>query len=269
MASGPIIPKSLEQLQIIEANGDLLGRTHAEVAKHLKPGVKTLDLDKIAYQYILDHGAKPSFKGLYGCPSTLLTSVNEAVVHGLPNDTVLKEGDIISIDCGVYKDGYHADSAYTYGIGNVKPEVKNLLKATYESLLTGIAEVKTGNRVGDVSFAVQQYVEARGYSVVRELVGHGLGVNLHEAPEVPNYGRKGRGPLLVEGMVIAIEPMINLGKRNVVTEKDNWTVRTVDRKPSAHYEHTVALYQGKPWVLTTFKYIEEVLNSVYGQTIVH
>jgi methionyl aminopeptidase len=269
MASGPIIPKSLAELQIIEANGDLLGRTHAEVAKHIKPGVRTLDLDKIAYEYILDHGAKPSFKGLYGCPSTLLTSVNEAVVHGLPNETILRDGDIISVDCGVFKDGYHADSAYTYAVGNVSHQVKALLQATYQSLHEGIARVRAGNRVGDVSNAVQTYVEARGYSVVRELVGHGLGVMLHEAPEVPNYGQRGKGPLLVEGMVIAIEPMINLGKRNVVTEKDNWTVRTVDRKPSAHFEHTVALYEGKPWILTTFKYIEEVLKSEYGQAVIH
>lgn len=269
MANGPIIPKSLAELQIIEANGDLLGRTHAEVARHIKPGVKTMSLDKIAYEFIMDHGAKPSFKGLYGCPSTLLTSVNEAVVHGLPNDTVLKEGDIISVDCGVFKDGFHADSAYTYAVGPIATETNNLLKATMASLQEGIAQVRIGNRVGDIGNAIQQYVEARGYSVVRELVGHGLGNNLHEAPEVPNYGKKGKGPLLVEGMVIAIEPMINLGKRNVVTEKDNWTVRTVDRKPSAHFEHTVALYQGKPWVLTTFKYIEEVLKTVYGQAILH
>lgn len=269
MAQGPIVFKTPAELDIIRNNGDLLGRCHAEVAKHIKAGIKTIDLDKIAYEFILDNGAKPSFKGLYGCPSTLLISVNEEVVHGLPGDRVLKDGDLVSVDCGVYKDGYHADSAYTYGVGHVKAENLALMKATKESLYLGIEQAKAGNRVGDISHAIQTYVESKGYSVVRELVGHGLGASLHEAPEVPNFGKRGKGPLLQEGMVIAIEPMINLGKRNVVTEKDNWTIRTVDRKVSAHYEHTVAIVDGKPSILTTFNYIEEVLKSLYGETVIH
>jgi len=269
MAKGPIIYKSWSELQIIKANGDLLGKVHAEIAKRMLPGVRTIDLDKIAYEFILDHGAKPSFKGLYGCPSTLLTSVNEAVVHGLPGNYVLKDGDIVSVDCGVFKNGFHADSAYTFQVGAIKPETTALLKATYESLYKGIAQVRAGNRVGDVSYAIQRYVEERGYTVVRELVGHGVGAHLHESPEVPNFGKRGQGPLLQEGVVIAVEPMINMGKRNVVTEKDNWTIRTVDRKVSAHYEHTVAVYQGKPLILTTFEFIEEVLKTNYGEAIVH
>jgi methionyl aminopeptidase len=269
MGKGPIVYKSLSELQIIQQNGDLLGRVLAEVAKRMVPGVKTIDLDTIAYEYILDHGAKPSFKGLYGCPSTLLTSVNEAVVHGLPNDTVLKEGDIVSVDCGVFKDGFHADSAYTFAVGEIKPETQALMDATLQSLLLGVAQVRAGNRVGDVSNVIQTYVESLGYSVVRELVGHGVGAKLHESPDVPNFGKRGIGPLLQEGVVIAVEPMVNLGRRNVVTERDNWTIRTVDRKVSAHYEHTVAVHDGKPMVLTTFKFIEEVLKTTYGEAIVH
>jgi methionyl aminopeptidase len=227
----------------------------------IAPGVKTIDLDKRAREFIQDHGGKPSFLGYNSFPGSLCISVNEVVVHGIPGNYTLKDGDIISVDCGVYKDGFHADSAYTYPIGNISDPVKALLKATKESLYVGIEAAKAGNRTGDVGCAIQTYVEERGYSVVRELVGHGVGRKLHESPEVPNYGKRGKGVLLQEGVVIAIEPMINLGKKNVVQERDNWTIRTTDRKPSAHYEHTVAIVGGVASILTTFQYIEEVVKN--------
>ncbi|MFC3810089.1 type I methionyl aminopeptidase [Lacihabitans lacunae] len=251
--------KSEDDAQIIKDNGVILGKAHAEVAKVLKPGVKTKDLDKIAEQYILDCGGKPSFKNYNGFPATLCISVNEVVVHGIPSNRELKDGDVISIDCGVYKNGYHADSAYTYMIGNVDPKVNKLLKDTKASLYKGIEMVKPGNRIGDVSYAIQNFTENLGYGVVRELVGHGVGRSLHEAPEVPNFGRRGNGPKLQTGMVIAIEPMITLGKRFVVQEDDNWTIRTEDRLPAAHFEHTVIVSKNGCEVLTTFEYIEEVL----------
>ena len=252
--------KTEEEIELIKKSADILGRAHAEVAKNIKPGVTTSDLDKIAYDYITQNGGKPSFKGYKGYPSSLCISVNEVVVHGLPGDYVLKEGDIISIDCGVYLNGFHSDSAYTYGVGEISEEKKQLLKITKESLYAGIDQAVSGNRTGDIGHAVQSYVEKVGYSVVRELVGHGLGKNLHEEPEVPNYGKKGSGVRLQERMVIAIEPMVNMGKKNIFQEKDGWTIRTVDRKPSAHFEHTVAIRKGKVEILTTFKYIEEVLG---------
>lgn len=250
--------KTSEEVEKIKQSADILGRAHGEIAKYVKKGVKTSFLDKIAEEYIRDHGAVPSFKGYNGFPSSLCISVNEVVVHGFPSEYELKDGDIISVDCGVFHQGFHSDSAYTYPIGEVSPSVLALLKATRDSLYLGIEAAKFGNRIGDIGYAIQKFVEAKGYTVVRELVGHGLGRKLHESPEVPNYGKKGSGPLLKQGMVIAIEPMINLGTRNIVQEKDGWTIRTADRKPSAHYEHTIAIFEDRTEVLTTHKYIEEI-----------
>lgn len=251
--------KSEEELEIIRENGHILGKAHAEVAKLIEPGVTTKALDQIAFEYIQDNAAQPSFLNYNGFPASLCISVNEVVVHGIPSNRVLKDGDIVSIDCGVYKKGFHADSAYTYTIGEVQNEVLDLLKHTYSSLFKGIEQARVGNRVGDVSYAVQNYAESHNYGVVRELVGHGVGKFLHEAPEVPNFGKRGNGPKLLEGMVLAIEPMITLGRRGVVQENDNWTIRTEDRKQAAHYEHTVVVRKGTAEILTTFKYIEEVL----------
>lgn len=249
--------KTSEEVELIKKSADILGRAHGEVAKHVKEGVKTSFLDKVAEEFIRDHNGVPSFKGYNGFPASLCISVNEVVVHGFPSQYELKDGDIISIDCGVFHQGFHSDSAYTYPIGEVSPSVIELLKATRDSLYLGIEQAVFGNRIGDIGFAIQKFVEAKGYTVVRELVGHGLGKNLHEAPEVPNYGKKGSGVPLKAGMVIAIEPMVNLGTRNIVQERDGWTIRTADRKPSAHYEHTVAIFENKTEVLTTHKYIEE------------
>lgn len=249
--------KTSEEVEKIKQSADILGRAHGEIAKYVKKGVKTSFLDKIAEEFIRDHGAVPSFKGYNSFPSSLCISVNEVVVHGFPSEYELKDGDIISVDCGVFHQGFHSDSAYTYPIGEVPSSVLALLSATKDSLYLGIEQAVFGNRVGDIGHAIQKFVEAKGYTVVRELVGHGLGRKLHEAPEVPNYGKKGSGPLLKQGMVIAIEPMINLGTRNIVQEKDGWTIRTADRKPSAHYEHTIAIFEDRTEVLTTHKYIEE------------
>lgn len=253
--------KTPEQVEIIKASAQILGRTHAEVARAIKPGVKTKDLDRIAEEFIRDHQAVPSFKNYRGSfPASLCISVNEVVVHGLPGNYELKEGDIVSIDCGVFYQGYHSDSAYTYPLEGVKPEVLNLLKRTYESLLLGIEQARAGNRMGDVGNAIQSHVEKFGYGVVRELVGHGVGKNLHEDPEVPNYGKRGKGVKLAPGMVFAIEPMINMGSRQVVQEKDGWTIRTSDRKPSAHFEHMVAIWPDRTEIVTTHEYIEQTYN---------
>jgi methionyl aminopeptidase len=255
-----IFYKTEEEIELIRESAQILGKAHGEVAKHVKPGVKTKDLDKIAEEFISDHGAKASFKGYNGFPATLCISTNEVVVHGFPSEYELKDGDIISIDCGVFYKGFHSDSAYTYPVGEISTETLSLLKATKESLYKGIEEAKFGNRIGDVAYAIQNYVEDRGYTVVRELVGHGVGRNLHEGPEVPNYGKRGKGPKLNEGLVIAIEPMVNLGVRNIVQESDGWTIRTRDRQPSAHYEHTIAIFADRTEILTTHKYIESVVN---------
>ncbi len=253
--------KSEEEVLLIKESAQVLGKTHAEVAKWIKPGVTTKQLDKIADEYIRDNKGIPSFKGYNGFPASLCISLNETVVHGFPSQYVLKEGDVISIDCGVKLHGFHSDSAYTYPVGTVSTEAMNLLKRTKQSLYLGIEQAVEGKSVGDIGFAIQSYVERFGYGVVRELVGHGVGRNLHESPEVPNYGKKGQGPKLKEGIVIAIEPMITLGKRTVVQEKDGWTIRTADRKPAAHFEHTVLVRKGKAEILTTFKYIEEVTEN--------
>lgn len=253
--------KTNEEIELLRESSLLVGKTLAEVAKLIKPGVTTLQLDKMAEEFIRDHGAVPGFKGLYGCPSTLLTSVNEQVVHGLPTDKPLEEGDVVSVDCGTLMNGFYGDSAYTFEVGEINPATKKLLEVTKECLNKAIEVAVSGNRIGDIGFAVQNHAENNGYSVVRELVGHGLGRSLHEKPEVPNYGRKGRGTQLKEGMVIAIEPMINMGKKEISQLDDGWTIVTRDGKPSAHFEHDVAIRKGKAEVLSTFAYIEEVLNK--------
>lgn len=252
--------KTAEEVQLIKESAQILGKAHAEVAKALKPGVKTKKLDEIAEAYIRDHQGLPSFKNYRGFPAALCISVNETVVHGFPGSYELKEGDIISIDCGVQYKGFHSDSAYTYPLEGVKPEVLNLLERTYKSLYLGIEQAKAGNRIGDIGHAIQSYVEQFGYGVVRELVGHGVGKSLHEDPEVPNYGKRGKGVKIVPGMVFAIEPMINMGTKNVVQERDGWTIRTRDRKPSAHFEHMVAIYEDRTEILTTHEYIEEAYS---------
>jgi methionyl aminopeptidase len=251
--------KSEEEIELIRESSLLVGKTLAEVAKVIAPGMKTISLDKLAEDFIRSHGAVPGFKGYNGFPFTLCISINEQVVHGFPGERVLQEGDIVSVDCGTLKNGFYGDSAYTFPVGKVRPEVVQLMKRTKESLYLGIEMATEGKRVGDIGFAVQNYVEEFGYSVVRDLVGHGIGRNLHEKPEVPNYGKRGTGTRLQEGMTIAIEPMINLGGKNVIQEIDGWTIRTADRMPSAHYEHTLAVRQGKAEILSTFDYIEKEL----------
>lgn len=255
-----IIIKTEEEIELIRESSLLVGKTLAEVAKIIAPGVKTKKLDELAEAFILDHKAKPGFKGYNGFPFTLCISINENVVHGFPSDRELKDGDIVSVDCGVIKNGFYGDSAYTFAVGEVKEEIILLLKRTHESLYKGIEMAVAGNRIGDIGSAIQSYVEPFGYSVVRDLVGHGLGRNLHEKPEVPNYGKRGTGPALKEGMVLAIEPMINMGTKKVTQENDGWTIRTADKMPSAHFEHDVVVRKGKAEILSTFEYIEEVLN---------
>ncbi len=250
-------------------SGEVLGKAHAEVAKLIEPGVTTLELDKRAEEYIRDYGGVPSFKGYNGFPGSLCISVNEKIVHGIPGNYSLKEGDIISVDCGVFLNGFHSDSAFTYPVGEIAPQTARLLEVTCQSLYQGIKAIVPGARLGDIGYAIQNHVEKFKFTVVRELVGHGVGRSLHESPEVANYGKRGQGMKLEEGMVLAIEPMINAGTRNIVQEKDGWTIRTADRKPSAHFEHTVAVIKGKAEILTTFTYIEEVLTQKYGKTVLH
>ena len=252
--------KTSEEIELIKESAQILGKAHAEIARMIKPGAKTSEMDQVAEEFIRDHGGVPSFLNYNGFPYTLCVSPNEQVVHGFPSDSEIRDGDILSIDCGVFYQGFHSDSAYTYPVGEVEEEKLQLLRVTKESLYKGIDEAVVGKRVGDISYAIQHYVEGYGYSVVRELVGHGVGKNLHEAPEVPNYGKRGKGPMLKEGMVIAIEPMINLGKKEIVQESDGWTIRTRDRAISAHFEHTIAVSNGKAEVLTTHKYIEEIFK---------
>ncbi|MFP2996355.1 type I methionyl aminopeptidase [Spongiivirga sp. MCCC 1A20706] len=255
-----IITKSAEEIELMRESALIVSKTLGMLATEAKEGVTTNQLDALAEEFIRDHGAVPGFLGLYDCPSTLLTSVNEAVVHGLPTDIPLKDGDIVAIDCGALKNEFYGDHAYTFEIGNVAEETKKLLQVTKESLYIGIREFKAGNRVGDVGYAIQQYCEGHGYGVVRELVGHGLGRKMHEDPEMPNYGRRGRGKKFIEGMVVAIEPMINMGTEKIKQLKDGWTIVTRDGKPSAHFEHDVALVNGKPEILSTFHYIYEALG---------
>ncbi len=252
-----IILKTDEEIEFMREANRLVGMTLGELSKHIRPGITTLELDRIAEKFIRDHGAVPTFLGYGGFPNSLCTSVNENVVHGIPNNKPLQEGDIISIDCGTKLRGFCGDSAYTFSVGEVSQEVKTLLRITKESLYKGIDQAKEGNRIGDIGSAIQSYCEKHGYSVVRELVGHGIGREMHEAPEVPNYGRRGVGPVIKNGMCIAIEPMINMGGKKVIFENDGWTVRTKDRKPSAHFEHTIAIRNGKADILSTFEFIQE------------
>lgn len=256
-----IIYKSAEEIELIRESSLLVSRTHAEVAKVIKEGVSTNYLNKIAEEFIRDQRAIPAFLNYNGFPYTLCISLNDQVVHGFPSSYELRDGDIVSVDCGVIKNKYFGDSAYTFTIGNVSKEILKLLDVTKECLQLGIDQAIVGNRVGDIGFAVQQHAEKHGFGVVKELVGHGVGVNLHEKPEVANYGNRGSGVKLEEGMVIAIEPMINAGRAGVKFWDDGWTVSTIDHKPSAHFEHTVAIKKAKADVLSTFEWIEEVLNK--------
>ncbi|AXT20702.1 type I methionyl aminopeptidase [Flavobacteriaceae bacterium AU392] len=255
-----IIVKTKEEIELMRESALIVSRTLGIIAKEVKPGVTTLQLDKMAEEYIRDQGAVPGFLGLYDFPNTLCMSPNSQVVHGIPNNTPLEEGDIISIDCGAIKNGFYGDHAYTFAVGEIASETKKLLQVTKESLYKGIREFKIGNRVGDVGYAIQQYTESFGYGVVRELVGHGLGKTMHEDPEMPNYGRRGRGKKFVEGMVVAIEPMINLGTQRIKQHRDGWTITALDGKPSAHFEHDVAIVNGKPELLSTFAYIYDALG---------
>jgi methionyl aminopeptidase len=239
----------------------IVSRTLGILTPHIKPGTTPLELDKMAEEYIRSQDAIPGFLGLYDFPNTLCVSVNEQVVHGIPNDRPLEEGDIISVDCGAIYKGYFGDHAYTFEVGEVAPEVKKLLDVTKECLYLGIEEAKDGSRIGDIGFAIQQHAEKHGYGVVRDLVGHGLGKTMHEDPQVPNYGRRGRGKKIKNGLTIAIEPMINMGTERVVQLEDKWTIVTADGKPSAHFEHDIAVVDGKPEILSTFKYIEEALAN--------
>ncbi len=255
-----IIIKTPEEIALMRESALLVSKTLGLLAKEVKPGVTTLYLDKLAEEFIRDHKAEPGFLGLYGFPNTLCMSPNAQVVHGIPNDKPLQEGDIISIDCGVKMNNYYGDHAYTFEVGEVSDDIKQLLRITKESLYKGIEQFKAGNRVGDVGFAIQNHVEPYGYGVVRELVGHGLGKKMHEDPQMPNYGKRGRGKLFKEGMVVAIEPMINMGTHKIDQLRDGWTILTRDRQPSAHFEHDVALVNGEPQLLSTFDYIYEALG---------
>lgn len=252
--------KSKEEIELIRESALLVSKTLGMLAAEIRPGINTLHLDSLAETYIRDHGAVPGFLGLYNFPNTLCISPNSQVVHGIPNKEEVKEGDILSIDCGVLKNGFYGDHAYTFEVGEVKNEIKKLLKVAKESLYLGIAEFKKGNRTGDVGYAIQNYNESNGYGVVRELVGHGLGKEMHEKPEMPNYGKRGSGKKLIEGMVVAIEPMINMGTHKINQLKDGWTILTADSLPSVHFEHNIAIIDGKPNLLSTFDYIYESLE---------
>jgi len=252
--------KSLEEIELIRESALIVSKTLGMLAREIKPGVTTLHLDKLAESYIRDHQAEPGFLCLYDFPNTLCVSPNEQVVHGIPNDIPMEEGDILSVDCGALKNGFYGDHAYTFEVGEVPEDTKKLLEVTKKSLYLGIEAFCYGNRVGDLGNVIQSYTESFGYGVVRELVGHGLGKEMHESPEIPNYGKRGRGKKFLNGMVIAIEPMINQGTKNIRYFKDGWTIKTADNLPSAHFEHNVALIDGNPQLLSTFDYIYEALG---------
>ncbi len=260
MAAKKPVYKTEDEIELIRQSSSLTGKTLAELATRIQPGVTTLELDKVAEEFIRDHGAFPGFLGYNSFPNSICASINNAVVHGLPGNTELKSGDIVSLDIGVIKDGYWGDSAYTFGVGEISSELQRLLDVTKESLYLGIEQAIAGNRVGDIGYAVQQHAESSGFGVVRDLVGHGVGKNLHEAPEVPNFGKRGQGMQILEGLVIAIEPMINLGTRNVKQLKDGWTIVTSDGKPSAHFEHTIVVRKNKAEVLSSFEMIEQAIG---------
>ena len=252
--------KSLEEIELMRESALIVSKTLGMLSKEIKPGVTTLHLDSMAEAFIRDHGAEPGFLGLYDFPNTLCVSPNEEVVHGIPNNKPLQEGDILSVDCGAIKNKFYGDHAYTFELGTVPDQTKKLLEVTKKSLYIGIEAFYHGNRVGDLGHAIQSYTESFGYGVVRELVGHGLGRNMHESPEIPNYGKRGKGKKFINGMVIAIEPMINMGTKNIRHFSDGWTIKTADNQPSAHFEHNVALIDGKPQLLSTFDYIYEALG---------
>lgn len=253
--------KSSEEIELMRGSALIVSRTLGLIAEKIGPGVTPLELDKIAFEYIKDQGAEPGFLGFGGFPNTLCISVNEAVVHGIPNDRAFEEGDIVSIDCGAIKNDFYGDHAYTFAIGEVKPEVEKLLRVTKESLYLGIDQMRVGKRIGDIGYAIQKYTEDHGYGVVRELVGHGLGRSMHEDPQVPNYGKRGRGKKILNGMVLAVEPMINLGTKDVMMLDDEWTIITTDKKYSAHFEHDIAVIDGGPEILSTFDHVEEALEK--------
>ncbi len=254
--------KTEEEIELLKLSNRLVSGAEAELVSMILPGTKTIDLDKRAEEFIRDNGGVPGFLNYNGFPNTLCISVNDAVVHGIPDNYELQEGDLISVDCGVYMNGFHGDSAYSFGVGEISDEKKRLLTITKESLYKGIEAAVSGNRIGDIGFAVQRHAESAGFSVVRELVGHGVGRNLHERPEVPNYGRRGRGVKLQEGMTIAIEPMVNAGVKEVMQENDGWTIKTQDGMPSAHFEHSIAIRKGKAELLSDFSIIEEKLKTL-------
>ena len=255
-----IVLKTQEEIELIRESALIVSKTLGVLASEIKPGITTLELDRIAETHIRDLGAEPGFLGLYDFPNTLCMSPNAQVVHGIPNSDPLQEGDIISIDCGALKNGFYGDHAYTFAVGEIDPLTEKLLQITKESLYRGIDAFRVGNRIGDMGFAIQQHCEKEGYGVVRELVGHGLGKTMHEGPEVPNYGKRGRGKKFIDGMVLAIEPMINRGTHRIKQLKDGWTILTADGQPSAHFEHNVALVDGNPELLSTFHYIYEALG---------
>ncbi|MFQ3350263.1 MAG: methionyl aminopeptidase [Candidatus Arcticimaribacter sp.] len=262
-----IVLKNAEEIELMRESALIVSKTLGMLAGEIKPGISTIALDALAETFIRDHGAVPGFLGLYDFPNTLCMSPNAQVVHGIPNKNPLVEGDIISIDCGSLKNGFYGDHAYTFAVGEIDSKTEKLLQVTKESLYKGIAEFKAGNRIGDLAFAIQNHAENEGYGVVRELVGHGLGNIMHEGPEVPNYGRRGRGKKFQDGMVLAIEPMINRGTHRIKQLKDGWTILTADGLPSAHFEHDVALIDGKPELLSTFQYIYEALGiTSYEET---
>ena len=255
-----IVLKSKEEIELLRESALVVSKTLGMLASEIVPGITSLELDRLAETYIRDHGAEPGFLGLYDFPNTLCVSPNAQVVHGIPNNIPFEEGDIISIDCGAYKNGFYGDHAYTFQVGNIKSDIKKLLEITKASLYEGIKSFKEGNRIGDLGYAIQNYCEKEGYGVVRELVGHGLGKEMHEGPEIPNYGKRGRGKKFVNGMVLAIEPMINQGTHKIKQLKDGWSIMTEDGRPSAHFEHNVALIDGKPELLSTFQYIYDAIG---------
>lgn len=252
--------KTEEEIELLRESNRLVGKTLAEIGKLVEPGVTTKKLDQVAEEFIRDHGAEPGFKGYGGFPGSLCISRNEEVVHGIPSDkVVLDDGDIVSIDCGVYKNSYNGDSAFTFAVGDVADDKRQLMKVTREALYKGIEQAVVGNRLGDIGFAVQKHVQQHGFSIVREMVGHGVGKQLHEEPQVPNYGKRGRGSQMKSGLVIAIEPMVNIGKRNIFQANDGWTIISSDKSPSAHYEHTIAVRQGAADILSTYEFVDEVI----------
>ncbi len=260
--------KTSEEIELLRQSAQLVSKTLGMISAEIRPGVRPLDLDRLAESFIRDHGGIPAFLGQYGFPNSLCTSVNQHVVHGIPDSRPLEEGDIISVDCGVIMNEFYGDQAYTFAVGPISDEIFNLLKTTYESLLLGVAACKVGNRIGDIGHAIQSHCEARGYGVVRDLVGHGLGRSIHEEPQVPNYGRPGKGKKIQEGLVVAIEPMINMGTYRVQHLKDGWNIVSADGTPSAHFEHDVAVVNGAPALLSTFDYIFEVTGNPFEKSAI-